>query len=346
MRAPRVLSAGQLNRSLLARQLLLGRSRLSLPRTLERVGGLQAQYAPSMYIGLWSRVAGFERDQLTRALERRAVVQATLMRSTIHLVSAADYWPMAVAVRDGRRRWWKVTHKTLSEPEVERAAGRLRSELSGGPLKRAEVQAVIGDCELGAAGAWLEMVRVPPSGTWERRRADLFGSAEEWLGGPAVSRAAALELIVRRYLRAFGPATLADLAGWAGIPVPDLEPAVDRVPLRRFRSERDDELIDLPRMPILDAHAPAPPRFLPTWDANLLVHTRRTGILPEDYRPLIFNSKNPQSIPTFLIDGRVVGTWRFDNGADRVRIEPFEPIPRGDRRELEREAQALAAFHR
>ena len=148
----RVLTERELNRALLARQLLLERARLSLPRALERVGGLQAQYAPSMCIGLWSRVAGFERPQLTRALERRSVVQATLMRSTIHLVSARDFWPLATAVRDGRRRWWIVTHrKTLSEPQVERAAARLRRELRGGPLRRAEAQAVIGDCELGAA---------------------------------------------------------------------------------------------------------------------------------------------------------------------------------------------------
>ena len=160
------------------------------------------------------------------------------------------------------------------------------------------------------------------------------------------SEADALELIVRRYLGAFGPATPADVAGWAGIPAPDVEPALERVRLRRFRSELDEDLIDLPRMPIPDADVIAPPRFLPTWDANLLVHTRRAGILPEQYRPLIFNSKNPQSVGTFLIDGRVGGTWRFDTGADRIRIEPFEPIPRGARRELEREADALAAFHR
>ena len=127
MRAARVLTERQLNRSVLARQLLLERARLSLPRALERVGGLQAQYAPSMYVGLWSRVAAFQRDQLTRALERRAVVQATLMRSTIHLVSADDYWPMAVAVRDGRRRRWKATHKDLSEPERAELE-RLRKE--------------------------------------------------------------------------------------------------------------------------------------------------------------------------------------------------------------------------
>src|SRR5919204_4319714 len=101
--AERTLTGRELNRALLARQLLLGREQAAIPRVLERMGGLQAQYAPSMYIGLWSRLAGFERDDLDRALERKAVVQGTLMRQTIHLVSARDYWPLALAVRHARR---------------------------------------------------------------------------------------------------------------------------------------------------------------------------------------------------------------------------------------------------
>ena len=104
--AERVLTARELNRALLARQMLLERVKAPLPRVLERMGGLQAQYAPSMYIGLWSRVEGFEREALTRALERRSVVQGTLMRSTIHLVSKADYWPFTVAIRDARLQAW------------------------------------------------------------------------------------------------------------------------------------------------------------------------------------------------------------------------------------------------
>ena len=79
-----VLSTRELNRALLARQLLLDRSPLPLEAALEQVAGLQAQYAPSPYVGLWSRLRGFERDQLTRALEERRAVQATLLRSTIH----------------------------------------------------------------------------------------------------------------------------------------------------------------------------------------------------------------------------------------------------------------------
>ena len=102
----RILTGAELNRALLARQLLLERVNGSIPKVLERMGTLQAQYAPSMYIGLHSRMEGFERAKLDRALERRTVVQGTLMRATIHLVSASDYWPIALGVRRARRESW------------------------------------------------------------------------------------------------------------------------------------------------------------------------------------------------------------------------------------------------
>ncbi|MGH2678645.1 MAG: DNA glycosylase AlkZ-like family protein, partial [Actinomycetota bacterium] len=118
---------------------------------------------------------------------------------------------------------------------------------------------------------------------------------------------------------------------------------VERLPTRRFRDERGGELLDLPRQPLPDAGTRAPPRFLSTWEAALLVHARRTQVLPEDYRPLVFNTKTPHSVPTFLADGAVAGTWRFEKG--KVRLEPFAPLPRLVRREVESEAAALAAFH-
>jgi Winged helix DNA-binding domain len=347
--AERVLTERELNRAVLGRQLLLERRKLGPAEAIEQIGGLQTQYAPSGYIGLWSRLDGFARADLTAALESRTVVQATVMRSTIHTVTAADYPLFVAAVRETRRESWLRAHRRQIAPEVVAdAAERTRGLLAAGPRRSKDLMQELGMNNViwNGIGLWLDLVRVPPSGTWERRRADLFGSAEEWLGRADVSQTEALELIVRRYLRAFGPATIADIAGWAGIPAGDLDPALATLTLRRFRSERDEELLDLPRMPIPDGAASAPPRFLPTWDANLLVHTRRTGILPEQYRPLIFSSKNPQSVPTFLIDGRVAGTWRFDDGDDRIRIEPFEPIPHGARRELDREAEALARFHR
>src|SRR5919109_4994554 len=104
-RMTRTLTARELNRALLARQGLLERRALEIPDALDAMGALQAQYAPSMYVGLWTRLAGFERGSLTRALEARDVIQGTLMRTTIHLVSRADYWPLAIAIRHARRAW-------------------------------------------------------------------------------------------------------------------------------------------------------------------------------------------------------------------------------------------------
>ena len=336
-----MLTQAELNRALLARQLLLERRRLSLPRAVEQIGCLQNQYAPSGYVGLWTRIAGFERDALTRALERRALVQATLMRNTIHVVSRADYWPLVIAVRAERMAWSRSVQRTDARA-VRRAAEHLRRFLADGPRRQKE----IADAGLWVPGVgiWLDLVRVPPSGTWERRRADLFGLAEDWVGPePELGEEEAREHLVRRYLGAFGPAPQRDIANWAGMSVRALAGALERLPLRRFRDEAGRELVDVPRAPLPPAAAPAPVRFLPTWDATVLVHARRTGILAEEHRKRIFNVRNPQSERTFLVDGRVAGAWRYDSG--HIRLEPFGRLARAARAELEDEAERLAAFH-
>jgi Winged helix DNA-binding domain len=339
----RVLSERELNRALLARQMLLERAPVSIPRALERMGGLQAQYAPSMYIGLWSRVEGFERDALTRALERRSVVQGTLMRSTIHLVSARDYWPLALAVERPRRAWWlKVNRDGLGARQMNAAARRLRPRLAGRTLRRAELEDLVGKAQAAGVGQWLHLVRVPPSGTWERRRADLYGLAEDWLGPPEVDRDDAVDHTVRRYLGGFGPATLAEIANWAGVPNATVAPALERLRLRRFRSADGEELVDLPRAPLPDPETPAPARLLGTWDAILLAHARRAEILPERHRERVFHVRMPQSTPTFLVDGVVAGTWRYSDG--EVSFDPFERLDRATLRALREEGERMAAF--
>jgi hypothetical protein len=340
--AERTLTQRELNRAVLARQLLLERARLTIPRALERMGGLQAQYAPAMYIGLWTRVDGFEREALTRALERRSVIQATLMRATIHLVSKQDYWPFAAAIRSPRRRWWERVHPKRP-PDMPAAARRLRRFLADGPRRRKEIEEFLGRERALGVGAYLDLVRVPPSGTWEQRRADLYACAEDWVGPENVAADEGLAVLVRRYLAAFGPAPKVDIADWAGVPVGELSDVLERLTLRRFRDEQGKELLDVPRAPLPDPDTPAPPRFLPVWDATLLVHARRTGILPEEYRPLVFNTKTPHSVNTFLVDGRVAGTWRHEHG--QLKLEPFEGVPRKVRRELDEETTGLAAFH-
>ena len=176
----RVLQTRELNRALLARQLLLERSALPLPEALEQVAGLQAQYAPSPYVGLWSRLRDFRRDDLTRALEDRTAVQATLLRVTIHIVSAADYPPFTEAIRDARREWWaRAVRRELDGVDIEAAAALVRERLADGPARQAELARLLADNGYPKAvwtgvGLWLDLVRVPPSGTWERRRADLY----------------------------------------------------------------------------------------------------------------------------------------------------------------------------
>jgi DNA glycosylase AlkZ-like len=339
----RTLTARELNRALLARQMLLERAKTPIPKALERMGGLQAQYAPSMYIGLWSRLEGLERDAVTRGLQRRSIVQASMMRATIHLISKRDYWPFVVGIRRGLREWWLRTHgRDISQRELAANDRKVRRALRGKTLSRAELEKVLGQ-RLGPAGVFVDLVRVPPSGTWERRRADLYALAEEWVGPEDSTEEQGVEHLVRRYLQGFGPARPTEIADWASLDVSTTKRALEPLELRRFQDEQGKELVDLPRLPLPDADTPAPVRFLPVWDATLLVHARRTQILPERYRPRIFNTKTPNSANTFLVDGQVAGTWRYEEG--RVKVAPFGRLPKAVRAELNEEAERLAAFH-
>jgi hypothetical protein len=337
------LTQRDLNRALLARQGLLDRFPPDLPAALRRIGGIQAQYAPAMYLGLWSRVSDLERDAVTRALEDRSAIQATLLRSTIHLVAAGDYWPWAIAVRAARREGF-LRGRPDAPPAaaMARAARRLRSRLAAGPMLRRDIEALLGKEAARGVGLWLDLVRVPPLGTWERRRADLYGLAEDWLPPVAISKPDAVEHVVSSYLSGFGPAPPGDIANWAGLPITEVKRAVGRMELRRLRGPGGEELLDLPDAPLPDPDTPAPPRFLPVWDATLLVHARRTQILPEELRPRVFSIRLPHGVSTFLVDGAVAGAWRFEDG--RVELEPFVRLDAADRRALEAEAERLAAF--
>jgi hypothetical protein len=349
--AERVLTDRELNRALLARQMLLERGRATIPKVVERMGGLQAQYAPSMYIGLWSRMDGLERGALTRALERRSVVQATLMRATIHLVSRPDFWPLAVGVREARRESWSRTpwRKEVSTADLKRVARSLRKRFAGREFERKELDEALAGRKprvsvwRNGVSLWLDLVRVPPSGTWERRRADRYAFAEEWIGPEDATESEGIEHLVRRYLGGFGPSTIAEIADWAGLKPARIEEALPALRLRRFRAEDGSELVDLPRAPLPDPQTPAPVRFLPVWDATLLAHARRAQILPEEHRTKVFNVKTPQSAATFLVDGQVAGTWRVEKG--RIFTEPFGRLDATSRRDLKDEAERLAQFH-
>lgn len=338
-----LLTQRRLNRALLARQLLLERSSLSIPDALVQVGGLQTQYAPSAYVGLWTRLAGFGRDDLTRALEDRSVVQATLMRGTIHLVATGDFWPMAVGVRRARREWAARLPEGVVGTKASEEHGRvLREALADGPRSVAQ----LGDMAagfVGNVGLWLDLVRVPPGGTWERRRADVLALADQWVGPEDATEELGLSGLLTSYLRGFGPAALKDAASWAGVPVTWLGPAAEALDLRRFRDEAGKELLDLPDAPLPDEDTPVPVRLLPHWDATLLVHARRTDLLPEEHRPRLFGSKRPFSAGVVLVAGRVVGEWSVRDG--HVVPTLYEELSARDRAEVDDEVGALDAFH-
>jgi Winged helix DNA-binding domain len=344
----RVLTLRELNRTTLLRQLLLRRERLPVARAIERLAALQAQLAQSPYLALWSRVEGFERAALERALRRNAVVKATLMRATLHLVSAKDYPPFAAAVRDARRM---IRTRGVEPPEpsaVRRAAALARVR----PRTRRELYAVLGydervdptvdpkplrELHWLIVGARLE--QTPDTALWEPARVATFRRME--MEEPP--REEALVHLVRRYLAAFGPASRADVAEWSGVPLRELAPALESMRLRAFRDEQGRELVDLPRAPIAGGDEPAPPRLLPRWDELLLAHSDRARVLPDDYRRAVI-LRNGDVLQTFLTDGLVAGLWRRDG--DRILLEPFGPLPRGLRRALEDEARRLSHWLR
>ena len=350
--AHRVLSLRELNRATLARQLLLERRRMPVPRAIERLAGLQAQWPPSPYVALWSRLDAFNRDRLTRALLRRQVVKATVMRITLHLLSARDYVLFAGALK---APWVEQLTRRLErmglDVDVPALADQALALMADGPRSRSEVLEVFGSTGDQPWFVWtlvqaeLGLVRTPDSATWRQTVGRVaYIPAETWLGRRPDPGPRALVHLVRRYLGAFGPASRADLAQWSGLPVRTLSPALGALePLRRFRDESGRELLDLPRMPLPRADFPAPVRFLPQWDSSLLAYDIRERILPEVYRKTVIRN-NGDVRPTFLVDGFVAGTWRYRGG--HIELEPFEPMPRAAGRELEEEAKRLEAFLR
>jgi hypothetical protein len=352
----RVLSPRELNRALLARQLLLRRAKLSVPRAIERVGALQAQWPPSPYIALWSRLDGFRREQLMRAVERRQVVRATVMRTTLHHVSAGDYLDYAGELR--MRRTASLETQVAKFPGGVDLDGLVRQVIalaSERPRTRPELLRLLGlpKLELDDRRPWLVwhllsaragLIHAPVSSVWRMNTSGaFFVSSAAWLGAEPATGDAAVAALLRRYLAAFGPATRADAAQWTGLTVGALEPGFARLELRRLRDEDGRALWDLPRAPLPPGSTPAPTRFLPMWDSTLLAHDDRRRILPEAYRKVVI-LRNGDVQRTFLVDGFVAGLWTVVDG--RVELEPFERLSPRARRELEAEGRALAEFHR
>ena len=341
--AERVLTQRELNRTTLLRQLLLRRERLSPLRAVERLAGLQAQLPSSPYLALWSRLEGFERGSLERALVARRIVKALLMRATMHLVSARDYPYLDAAVREART----LTRARGTAPPPDRLVERVVALARERPRTRTEIMAALGfssrtqEVEELRTYSWVmalgRLEQTPESAFYGFRGSPMYEPADH----EHPPRSDAVAFAIRRYLAAFGPATRADVSQWSGVPIRDLEPGLERLRLRTFRDERGRELLDLPRAPLADGDVSAPARLLPRWDELLLAHKDRTRVLAEEHRRAVIH-KNGDVQQTFLVNGVVAGLWRQDG--DGIALEPFEPLPPPRRRELEDEATRLEAW--
>jgi Winged helix DNA-binding domain len=348
----RVLTRAELNRALLARQLLLERKRMTLPRAVEQLAGLQAQYTPSPYLTLRARLDGFERRQLTAALERRRLVKGLLMRGTLHIVTPSDYWAFATARRALGSDYWPPSYeKRLPQRKIAEVAKAAVAELRSDPRRFEEVRALLephATGDISPTFLWRrvqgqeQVVHVPPSGTWGYHGEGVYQAADVAIGGRPPPADEACEHMIRRYLGAFGPATIRDLAQWAGLQrIGPLGQAVKRLTLRMFVDEDGRTLYDLPNAPLPDPATPAPPRLVPRYDNLVLAHADRTRVLGDVPVGRVV-TKNALVHATFLIDGFVAGTWQLENG--RVRLEPFARIPRAVRAALADEVERVEAF--
>ena len=345
--AERVLTLRELNRTLLLRQLLLRRVSLSPTLAIERLAGLQAQFAPAPYIALWARLDGFRREALERALRRDVVIKATLMRATLHLVSARDYPSFRAAVGEAARTIRTRGTEAPPPAAVRRAVALAREQ----PRTRRELYELLGYPERVDPAVnphplrqlhWLlsegNLEQTAETAMWEPARVARFRMLDCELPPPLEARAH----MIRRYLGAFGPATRGDLSSWSGVPLRELDPALETLRLRTFRDESGRVLLDLPRAPLAAGDEPAPPRLLAPFDEIVLAHKDRTRIVGDEHRRSVIWGSDVAS--TFSVDGFVAGTWRRDG--DRVVLDPFDPLPRSARRELEDEARRLEAWLR
>jgi hypothetical protein len=335
-----VLSTRELNRALLARQLLLERARLSPAAAIERVGPLHAQGVESTYVNLWSRIDGLRREQLTRALERGAVVRGSMLRNTLHLLSAREHPVYLGALRESRLDWLAGAWKHRFDERTLRRAEKTLRTLAAEPRPFADLVEAVGDIWLvRAVGIYTGLLTSPPAGVWGYHGASPYTVS----AGPAAETGSAMRHLVRHYFAAFGPATVDDLCFWASLRKRDVAAAVDGLTLRRFRDEKGRELLDLARAPLPPADTPAPARFLLRWDNLYLGHAsgERDRIVPPAFRKHVY-TKNTVMPATFLVDGFAAGTWRNERG--RVTLEPWRRLTRAEWIELENEAARLAAF--
>lgn len=342
-----ILSRRVLNRACLDRQLLLCRVELPVVGAVERVFGLNAQGPNMPYLALWSRLAGFAIKDLTAAIEDRSVVRSTLMRATQHILSTSDFRLVRPAVAPLLRRVQRNGFGSRTRGvDLDALVAAARELLRDRVLTRPELGRLLAerwpDADPNALGwtvQYLEpLVHPAPSGTWQTYGATPF-AATAWLDLPSEPD---LPELVRRYLAAFGPASVADARAWSG--VSGLREVFAGMDLRTYTSEDGRQLFDLPDAPLPDPDTPAPARLLPEFDAPLLAYHDRTRIMTDEIRRTVCDGA--AVAPTVLVDGTVAATWSTevtDNAAVLI-VHPFRHLSQADRTAVAEEALALLAF--
>lgn len=352
----RTLTPRELNRATLARQLLLRRSDLSAAAALEHLVGLQAQAPAPPYVGLWSRLDGFEPGALAALIESRRAVRISLMRSTIHLVSARDclaLHPVLQPVQERNLFKGSPYGRRLEGLDLQALVDYGRALLEERPRTLTALRPVL-------AARWprfdppsmayavrnlLPLVQVPPRGVWGRSGPPACTTADAWIGKPLKTETAP-DTLVLRYLGAFGPASVRDAQMWSGLT--GLATVFERLRRRlvTFADERGTELFDLPKAPRPGADVPAPARFLAEFDNLLLSHFDRSRVMDDEHRKRI-GTLNGMVPGTILVDGRVGGIWKVARPAPRralLTIAPFGRLAARDRAELTQEGRRLLAF--
>jgi Winged helix DNA-binding domain len=349
-----VLSVRALNRATLERQLLLQRWTLPALEAVERLAGLQAQAPMPPYTSLWSRLADFQPEELATLLVDRKVVRIALMRSTIHLVSAPDClrWRPLVQPMLDKGFAGTVYGPALAGVDLAAVGARGRALVEERPLTFKELGTLLAEgwpdrdpsALAQAVRTVVPLVQVPPRGVWGATGQAAHTSAESWLGAAQDSAPSATAL-VRRYLAAFGPASVQDAQRWSGLT--RLGEVVDelRPELRVFADESGRELFDLPDAPRPDPDTPAPARFLGAYDNLVLAHDDRTRVIADADRPA-YSTINGVIPAAILVDGAVRGMWRIDRvrRTATLRIQPFGHLAKADEAALTEEGKRLLSF--
>jgi hypothetical protein len=349
----RVLTVSEINRALLSRQMLLERESLPVPVAIERLVGMQAQLASAPYVGLWSRLAHFDRDSLARHIADRMVIKATLMRATLHLFTVNDYANFHTTLQEVLATASAGIAKQRDvELDIPKVIALARSFIAEQPRSFAEITAMFEQAYPGVdVGALrytvrthLPLVQVPTETRWSFPGNPKFTLADEWLGQLLPTETHHQE-IIRRYLAAFGPATVRDIQTWSGLQ--NLKDIIEplRPELVTYRDERKRELFDLPNMSIPEGDTPAPERFLPEFDNILLSHEKRIRIVPDEYRKGVY-LPGLRVAATILVDGFVRGSWKVEASKANatLNVTPFAPLSTQNRKALAEEGEQLVRF--